>query len=272
MGNKIESGANGQSYTNLCNLPAWVIASRAYNDGPTPISIQGVRATHRHFFKQLDRLGTWEERAKIYQDYMEVAFHLHQWRREKDPTGHLGLKHSYLRFLRGWLYDSNSVEGAVMKGWVESRMGIPPTFHQNRIQDIESDAYQNYMKERLNGSARTNAIFSQLDLLYEFVQYELARRDADRSHVKLYRGVYDFSEHDIIEKLEKQRYVIRLNNLNSFTRDFERAWEFGTKVLEANVPVYKIFFDGSFLHAGILQGEEEVLVIGGEYIVKVRYY
>lgn len=269
---KNEGAFAGHVMTHLCNLPSWVIASRAYNDEPTPISIQGVRAAHNHFFNQLDLLKTWEDRARLYQDYMEVAFHLHQWRREKDPTGHLSLKHSYLRFLRGWLFDSNSVEGAVMKGWVESRMGIPPTFHRKYILDTESGAYLDYMADRLNGAARTNAIFSQLDLLYEFVQYELARRNADCTHVTLYRGVYDFSEHDILARLEAQRYVLRLNNLNSFTRDFERAWEFGTQIIEAKVPVQKIFFDGSFLHAGILKGEGEVLVIGGEYEVKVRYY
>jgi NAD+--dinitrogen-reductase ADP-D-ribosyltransferase len=38
------------------------------------------------------------------------------------------------------------------------------------------------------------------------------------------------------------------------------------------VPIPKIFFDGSFLHASIIQGEEEVLVIGGEYDVRLRYY
>ena len=34
----------------------------------------------------------------------------------------------------------------------------------------------------------------------------------------------------------------------------------------------KIFFDGAFLHAGILQREEEVLVIGGKYDVVLRLY
>jgi NAD+--dinitrogen-reductase ADP-D-ribosyltransferase len=258
--------------TNLCNQPSWEISSRTFNDDPKPLSIQGVRATHRHFFEQLERLDTWDERARIYQDYMEVAFHLHQWRREKDPTGRLSLKNSYLRFLRGWLFDANSVEGAVMKGWVESRMGIPPTFHRRRIRAKDSAAYLDYMTDRMNGAARTNAIFSQLDLLYEFVQYELARRDPDRRHVTLYRGVYDFAEHEILERPDNCSAVVRLNNLNSFTSDFERAWEFGTLVIEARVPVPKIFFDGSFLHAGILQGEEELLVIGGEYDVALRYY
>lgn len=256
----------------MCNLPPWEIASRDYNDRPRPLSIQGVRATHRHFFALLDRLETWEDRARIYQDYMEVAFHLHQWRREKDPTGQLSVKHSYLRFLRGWLFDANSVEGAVMKGWVESRLGLPPTFHGQRIRTMESPAYLNYMTDRMNGAARTNAIFSQLDLLYEFVQYELARRDPVGRHTILYRGVTDFGEHDILERIDSHRVVVRLNNLNSFTRDFERAWEFGTRVIEAQVPVAKIFFDGAFLHAGILKGEEEVLVIGGEYEVNLRFY
>ncbi|WP_155312989.1 NAD(+)--dinitrogen-reductase ADP-D-ribosyltransferase [Desulfosarcina ovata] len=258
--------------TNMCDLPPWEIASRVFNECPRPLHIQGVRSTHRHFFKLLDRLETWDERARSYQDYMEVAFHLHQWRRQKDPSGQLSLKNSYLRFLRGWLYDANSVEGAVMKGWVESRLGIPPTFHGKRIQSRESDAYLDYMRERLNGAARTNAILSQLDLLYEFVQYELARRNPERRHMTLYRGVYDFAEHEIVEQPDNTHAVVRLNNLNSFTRDFERAWEFGTLVIEARVPVPKIFFDGAFLHAGILQGEEEVLVIGGEYDVTLRSY
>lgn len=258
--------------TNLCELPPWEIASRAYNDNPRPLRIQGVRTTHRHFFQLLEGLETWDARARCYQDYMEVAFHLHQWRREKDPSGRLSLKNSYLRFLRGWLFDANSVEGAVMKGWVESRLGIPPSFHRRYIESPQSEAYLDYMAERLNGAARTNAILSQLDLLYEFVQYELIRRDPARTHLTLYRGIYDFVEHEIIEQPDPRHAVVRLNNLNSFTRDFERAWEFGTLVIEAQVPVPKIFFDGALLHAGILRGEEEVLVIGGEYDVVLRYF
>lgn len=256
----------------MCNLPPWEIVSRAYNENPTPLSIQGIRTTHRHFFAKLNRQDTWFERAQTYEDYMEVAFHLHQWRKERDPSGHLSLKNSYLRFLRGWLYDSNSAEGAVMKGWVESRLGIAPTFHREPIQDKKSQAYQDYMHDRLNAAARTNAIYSQLDLLYEFMQYELSRRDTKQTHMTLYRGVYDFAEQTIIEQANDSQAVLQLNNLNSFTRDFERAWEFGTIVIEVQVPIPKIFFDGTFLHAGILTGEEEVLVIGGEYDVTLRRY
>jgi NAD+--dinitrogen-reductase ADP-D-ribosyltransferase len=258
--------------SNLCNLPPWEIASLAFNDSPQPLHIHGVLGLHRHLFRRLDRLNTWDERARAYEDYMVVAFCLNQWRRENDPNGKLSLKNSYLRFLRGWLFDTNSSEAAVMKGWVESRFGMAPIYHHERIQGKDSEAYQNYLIDRMHASARTNAIFAQLDLLYEFVQYELHRRDPACTHLTLYRGAHDFAEHDILEQPAKGRYVVRLNNLNSFTRNFERAWEFGTIVMETRVPVAKIFFDGSFLHASILQGEEEVLVIGGEYEIAVRMY
>lgn len=255
----------------LCNVPAWVIGSREFNADPVPLSVHGVRTEHAHFFNQLDNLPSWEERAKIFQDYMEVAFHLHQWRKNDTSGGQLSLKHSYLSFLRGWLFDADSIEGAVLKGWVESRMGLPPTYHGGRIEGKKSNAYSSYLTDRMKGSARTNGIFSQLDLLYEFVQYELKRRAPDNTHITLFRGVHGFYDHDLLEwDGKKGKGTVRLNNLNSFTHDFERAWEFGTFIIEARVPVSKIFFDGAFLHAGILKGEEEVLVIGGEYDISRR--
>ena len=249
----------------LCNVPAWVIGSRAFNANPEPLSVHGVRAGHSHFFNQLDTLDAWEDRARIFQDYIDVAFHLHQWRKNGAACEQLSLKHSYLRFLRGWLFDADSIEGAVLKGWVESRMGLPPIYHKGPIKGKESQEYLTYLTDRMNGAARTNAIFSQLDLLYEFIQYEIQRRDPKATHITLYRGVHEFYDHDILEWDGKAKGVVRLNNLNSFTHDFERAWEFGSFIIEARVPVSKIFFDGAFLHAGILKGEEEVLVIGGEY-------
>jgi NAD+--dinitrogen-reductase ADP-D-ribosyltransferase len=62
---------------------------------------------------------------------------------------------------------------------------------------------------------------------------------------------------------------MRLNNLNSFTGDFERAWEFGSRVLKTEVPLEKIVFFSGLLPTARLQGEEEFLVIGGEYEVEV---
>lgn len=252
---------------NHCNLPPWVIASRHFNEHPQSLEIQGVRLANRFLFEKLDSLGSAEERAVVFNDYMSVKFQLHQWQRET-ATARKSLKNSYLRFLRGWMMDSNSVEGAVLKGWVESRMGLHPTFHNVRILDVHDEGYQQFALDRTKGSARTSAINSQLDLLYEYCQYELARKYPDRNSLTLYRGTYERYEHDVLETISKREEIVRLNNLNSFTTDEERAWEFGFIVWEVRVPLAKIFFFSELLPNSILKGEGECLVIGGEYRVR----
>lgn len=254
---------------NLCTLPPWAIASRHYNRHPQPLEIQGVRQANRLLFERLAGLDDPLQRAALFHDYMDVTFQLHQWQQETSLLGRKSLKNSYLRFLRGWMFDSNSVEGAVLKGWVESRFGLPPTFHYEGIEDVHGEAYFRYTVERMKGAARTSALNQQFDVLYEFVQTELARRHPGVSHFTLYRGINDFAEHRILETLEKNRRLVRLNNLVSFTTDFERAWEFGSRVLEAQVPMPKVFFRGDLFPRSLLKGEGEVLVIGGEFEVKV---
>lgn len=254
---------------NRCNLPSWVIASRHYNRNPKPLELQGVQHNGRPLFGKLELQEDPELRGALFHDFMDVRYQLHQWRREESPNSRKSLKNSYLRFLRGWLFDSNSIEGAVLKGWVESRLGLVPIFHHEAISDIHSEAYFRYTVERMRGSARTSAILPQFDLLYEFVQYELARRFPGQTHLTLYRGIYDFAEHQIIEQLENNRCLLRLNNLNSFTDDFEKAWEFGNRVLQTEVPLTKVFFTGGILPRSLFKGEREVLVIGGEFEVKV---
>ncbi len=253
---------------NLCQIPPWAIASRHYQKHPKPLEIQGVRSAHPLLFRRLEALDTAQQRAALFHDYMDVTFQLHQWERETSARGRKSLKKSYLRFLRGWMFDSNSLEGAVLKGWVESRLGIAPTFHREAIDDIHSEAYFLYTVDRMKGAERTSAIHPQLDLLFAFVQCELARRYPERTHFTLYRGIHDFAEHRILEQ-EGRRYLLRLNNLNSFTTDFERAWEFGSRVLKTDVPLFKIFFQSDILPSPLLKGEEEVLVIGGEYEAEV---
>ncbi len=254
---------------NMCGPPPWAIASRHFNRNPQPLTIQGVRQASRLLFDRLELLADPQARAMQFHDYMDVTFQLHQWQQEISATGRKSLKNSYLRFLRGWMFDSNSREGAVLKGWVESRIGLPPTFHREPIRDANSEAYYPYLVDRMKGAARTNAINTQLDVLFEFVQYELARRHPDRTHLTLYRGVYDFNEYAILEKHDRSRYLVRLNNLNSFTTDFERAWEFGSKVMKAEVPLFKIFYHHGILPTSLLKGEAEVLVFGGEYEIEV---
>ena len=254
---------------NLCNLPPWSIASKYYNQNPQVLQIQGTDHIGRQLFKELDEIDDSEQRGSRFHDFMDVRFQLHQWQQESSHGSRKSLKNSYLRFLRGWLFDSNSIEGAVLKGWVESRLGLIPTFHRAPIDGVDSETYYLYLVERMKGSARTSAIFSQLDLLYEFIQYELRRRMSGQSHMTLFRGVNDLEEHSILEQTGKKTYLMRLNNLNSFTGDFEKAWEFGSRVLKAEVPVTKIFFLCGILPKALFKGEDEYLVIGGDFDVNV---
>ncbi len=254
---------------NLCTLPPWVIASHHFNSNPQPLEIQGVRRSNRDFFLRLEKLEDPLDRARQLHDYLDVSFQLHQWQSQETLRGRKSLKNSYLRFLRGWMFDSNSLEGAVLKGWVESRMGLCPQFHHQPIGDIHSEAYALYLRDRMKGAARTSAINAQLDLLYEWGQAELARRYPSVRWLCLYRGVHDFAEHSVLEDRGGRNYLLRLNNLNSFTTDFERAWEFGSQVLRVQVPLPKIFFKSDFFPSSLLKGEEEVMVIGGEYEVDV---
>ena len=252
---------------NYCNLPPWVIASRHFNENPQKLEIQGVKEANRFLFDKLAGISSQEERALVFNDFMSVKFQLHHWQDQTIAAGR-SIKNSYLRFLRGWMMDSNSVEGAVLKRWVESRMGITPTYHRARISDVHSQSYFAFSVDVMKGSARTNAIQSQLDLLYEYCQFELIRRYPADSAIPLYRGTYDASEHDVIEQTGKREQIVRLNNLVSFTSDEERAWEFGSTVWETLVPLGKIFFYNDLLPGSIMKGEGEYLIIGGEYRVR----
>ena len=252
---------------NNCNLPPWIIASRHFNDNPQMLEIQGVKEGNRFLFDKLAMIDNQEDRALTFNDYMSVKFQLHHWQ-DQTATARKSIKNSYLRYLRGWMMDSNSVEGAVLKRWVESRMGIVPSFHRASIKGIHSEAYFDFSVDVMRGSARTNAIQSQLDILYEYCQFELSQKFPLTPIITLYRGTYDASEHDVIEQTSKREQIVRLNNLVSFTSNEERAWEFGSTVWEAHVPLCKIFFYNDLLPGSIMKGEGEYLIIGGEYRVR----
>lgn len=252
---------------NLCNLPPWVLCSREYNDKPVPITIQGATAADRRFFETLDDTPEKARRTELFEDYMTVKFYLDQWFFVSESSRR-SIKNSYVRFIRGWGFDSNAVEAAVLKGWVESRFGIAPTFHKTTIQRRVDVDYCPYDIDRTRGSAKTNAIYNQFDLVYAYCQYELSRLDVTEDWLTLYRGTYDTQEHEITERVGPRCYFVHLNNLSSFTSDMERAWEFGTTVWSVRVPRSKVFFFGDLLPSIQLKGENEYLVIGGEYRVE----
>ncbi len=250
----------------LCEIPPWVIGSREFNEDPRPLVIQGAHNADRSLFERLDAVPDQPTRAAIFDDYMSVKFYLHQWSEETAGASR-AIKNSYVRFLRGWGVDSNLIEGAVLKGWVESRFGLLPNYHKRPVKRSTEDDYTPYDIDRMRGHSRTNSINGQLDLLYRYTQYELARSNPTQRWLTLYRGTCDALEHEVTERVSRRSYYVRLNNLCSFTTDPERAWEFGSTVWSVRIPVCKIFFYGDLLPRSILKGENEHLVIGGEFLV-----
>ena len=259
--------------TNLVGVPTGLLASTAFNDAAPRLHLAGVRQSNPGLFTLLEGATSPEQAAAVFEDYMSVVFGLHPEQRMKsiDGGGRRRYRSSYLRLLRGWAYDSNSPEGAVLKGWVESRFGLFPTFHRQPITQFSSGPWIRYVEEKMGSRFHNNAIYGQLDLLYEFAQWSLERRGAP-DHFQLFRGINDFEEHPLIERIDRRYVVIRLNNIVSFTHDRDIATWFGSYILEAAVPAAKILFFNTLLPQHALKGEGEALVIGGDYRVKAAYY
>ncbi len=251
---------------NRCNHAPWAIASLDFQQNPHALEIDGIAQTERRLFARLARIGTAEERAQVFHDYVVVKFQLDP--HSGDPQA---ARSSYLTFLRGWGFDSNGFSGAVLKSWVESRFGLPATFHCGRLPDDE-EAVARYARDRMQGLARSFGIFMQLDLLYSFCQYELRRLLVGRQHLTLYRGTHDPDEYRIQPYQASQGQVVRLNNLSSFTADPEIAWEFGSSVWAVEVPWSKVVFFSGLLPRHLLEGECEYLVLGGDYVTRSLRY
>ncbi|MCC7219539.1 MAG: NAD(+)--dinitrogen-reductase ADP-D-ribosyltransferase, partial [Candidatus Contendobacter sp.] len=100
-----------------------------------------------------------------------------------------------------------------------------------------------------------------------YCQYELHRSQPDALHLSLYRGFNQFSDDQMLVKLDRRRLIVLLNNLSSFSVNRERAEEFGDHLLRVQVPISKIFFYNRAL-PGMLKGEDEYVVIGGIYEVE----
>lgn len=247
---------------NRCNLPAVVLGSLTFQNFPAPLLLDGVAELHRDLFRRLEAASP-GKRSEVFRDYLTVRFQL-EWLEEMGFTGRKKsrAKANYARMIRGWSFDSDSREGAVLKGWVESRFGLMPRYHGQPMRDPSGEAYRHYQEMRSHGLYGTNALEAQLDLVYTFCQYELAKRHSGARHVTLYRGVNRMADHEVLQKGEGGQHTILLNNLCSFTCSRERACEFGDYILAVNVPLTKIFFHCGLL-PGILQGEDEFLVIGG---------
>jgi NAD+--dinitrogen-reductase ADP-D-ribosyltransferase len=270
---------------NRCNLPSEVLGDLSFQTNPKPIHIDGVAQLHKHLFQQLDGMAKASERSQYFSRYMVAHFRLEAL----DEAGYdasVALDRSranYLRILRGWFFDSDSVEGAVIKSWVESRFGLLPRYHQGSIRSINDTTYSRFASLGARGLYNTNALEAQLDLLYSYCQYELSRQYSGDKSILLYRGqnrlesLEQLSEsslrsqpltHKELRKENRNSLILLLNNISSFTSDQERAGEFGDVVICVEVPLAKLlFFSG--LMQGIMTSEKEYAVIGGVYKANV---
>jgi NAD+--dinitrogen-reductase ADP-D-ribosyltransferase len=253
---------------NRCNLPAAVLGSLTFQHHPSPLLIDGVAELYRSLFAVLDTIEAPQARAQRFMDYMAVHFRLEHldeagWRAHR-PNARPNA--NYLRMMRGWAFDSSDREGAVLKGWVESRFGLLPRHHVEPLRAQRSGAYWRYLEARAQGLYGTNALEAQLDLLYAYTQYEFGRSRPGERHVALFRGVNRLADHDVLATTSNARPVLLLNNLNSFSASRERAGEFGDHILAVQVPLVKVFFHSGLL-PDVLRAESEYAVIGGLYEV-----
>jgi len=259
--------ASARLSINRCNLPSVILGSLTFQRHPTRLFLDGVQALHGDFFAKLDPVEDARKRALAFKNFMRASFCLDQPEDAGLSPGKQRIRRDradYLRMLRGWMFDADGQEAAVLKSWVESRFGLLPRNHLGPLGDFDKENYQCYLAARSRGLYNTNALEAQLDLLYTYCQYELYRQHPETRRLTLYRGLRRLADHDVLESLPSHRWLMLLNNLNSFTNDPERADEFGDLVIQTEVPLPKIFYFPDLLPDS-LRGEQEYLVIGGVY-------
>jgi len=252
---------------NRCNVPAVILGSVTFQRFPSPLQLDGIAELHADLFRRLDALDEHAARAEAFRDYLTVHFCLEELEKAGlDERSKKRANANWMRVLRGWSFDSDGREGAVLKGWVESRFGLLARYHGEPLRDFSGAAYLRYQEMRSAGLYGTNALEGQLDLVYAYSQYEF-RRTAAPSRIELYRGINRLAEHETLTG-SKKRQIVLFNNMVSFTASRERASEFGDYILTALVPTPKVFFSCGLL-PGVLKGEDELLVIGGVYDIAI---
>ncbi len=253
---------------NRCNLPAVILGGLTFQQHPTPLKLDGVEELHANLFALLDTIDDPAERARVFRAGLDAHFCLDRLEAAGlDAAGHRRAKADWRRVLRGWSFDADSREGAVLKGWVETRFGLVPRHHGAPLRDFCGPAWRRYEEMRAAGLCGANALEAQFDLIYAWCQYEYARAGRQNGHLTLHRGINRLDEHEVLSS-DGTRHVVLFNNLASFTASRERAGEFGDFILSAQVPCAKILFHCALL-PDVLKGEDEHLVIGGVYEVAV---
>lgn len=266
--------------TNLVGVPARVLASTAFNANPRPLAIAGTCAAHRTLFDLLDASWDLNEAHDMFSHYLNVAFGLRKPEAHElaapGPQEQRRWRGSWRKLLQGWGMDSNGPAGAVLKGWVESRFGLAPVFHKAPLLRFPSPAWVAYLQEKGASRYNNHNVYLQLDLLYSFCQWAL-RRTLDTHdgqpvrRLRLWRGSNQCEEQVIEGRLQDRHCTVRLNNLVSFSLSQEDASCFGDWILQVDVPACKVLLFPDLLPGQVLQGEQEVVALGGDYEVVARY-
>jgi len=252
---------------NLVGVPTEILASADFNQHPVALHIHGTRESQSTLFRHLATCPTRQEAAALFQFAMAQQFGRDQT--STDDLIPLRYHTSYIELLRGWGVDANSPQGAVLKGWVESRFGLMPTFHKETLGRFPSPAWVTYLEEKAHSRFHNNAINFQLDTLFEYCQWSIRRfGEPGPSHIRLWRGTNNLEEQLVHGDPASHRCVMRFNNLVSFTASAERAEEFGDWLVEVTVPASKVLFHPGLLNEPLLNSENEYIVIGGNYTVQ----
>jgi NAD+--dinitrogen-reductase ADP-D-ribosyltransferase len=253
---------------NLVGIPATILASPQFNRNPAQMTIHGTRESHTGLFRLLANCTSQADAADVFEHYMDLQFG-HNLPQDDDPATPRRFSTSYIELLRGWGFDSNSPQGAVLKGWVESRFGLIPTFHKAPLGRFPSPAWVGYLEEKASSRFHNNGINFQLDALYEYCQWSLRKFGfPGRKTLDLWRGTNNCEEQVVDGNLRERHCTMRLNNLVSFSVSMERAEEFGDWILKTEVPLSKLLFFPGLLADPVLNSEGEYIVIGGIYAVR----
>jgi NAD+---dinitrogen-reductase ADP-D-ribosyltransferase len=265
--------------TNLVGVPTRVLSGTAFNAHPVPLSIAGTRETHPGLFGLLSRCENLNDASEVFVHYLDIAFGLRAPAAHEaaalDPAERRRWRSSWRKLLQGWGMDNGGAAGAVLKGWVESRFGLVPIHHKQPLQRFPSPDWITYLEEKTSSRLHNNNIHQQLDLLYEFCQWALQRFGLPGSppakHLRLWRGSTRCDEQLVAGSLRQRHCTVRLNSLVSFSLSADDAGCFGDWVFEAQVPACKVLVFPGLLPGQVLQGEQEVLALGGDYEVVARY-
>ncbi|MBI5717772.1 MAG: NAD(+) ADP-ribosyltransferase [Burkholderiales bacterium] len=254
-------------------MPTRVLASTAFNAHPVPLHIAGAREANPGLFALLARCAGEAEARAVFEHYMSLAFGLARPAADEPAIEARRWRASYLKLLQGWGLDANGAAGAVLKGWVESRFGLVPVFHQAPLARFPSPAWVAYIEQKATSRFHSNNVLQQLDLLFEFSQWMLARFAplGPGPSAELWRGSTRCEEQVVAGSLRERRCTVRLNNVVSFSRTREQAGCFGDWLLRAQVPLAKLLLWPGLLATALLDGESEVLAIGGDYEVEASY-